>query len=454
MLAAAVLLAVAVARPVVGVLVAVPVLLFAHTVAQYPGLDRLQSADEAVLGLLVVAAGVRILCGGGRLLFPTPFRWVAVFLAVGLVSGVVAGVPATLLLTAAVLAVKGWIFGLVVAQVPWREPDVRSLVRLAAALGAFLLALSFVNLVVPGWFTAVAAQGDAVDDRWGFPSLVGPFLFPIQYGQVVGLVAGALAGVALAVRGRAAVVWGWSAAAAGVLALLSARRLVLVAVLVAVLCVLVVLRSGRVWLVVAGGLPLALVVSLPALADGWRAAAAEYLDAGSEAARTLLTLRSVDVAAAHFPWGAGFGRYGSFLAGVEYSPEYRALGFAEVFGLMPEPPWNDFLTDTFWPAVLGETGFLGTLAYLLAIAAVFRAALLLARSDRALHRAVGLATGIVWVQVLVLSPAGPVLTAPATVVVPFLLLGLSARLAAAELDGAAGRAAAPAGRVQRAEVAP
>jgi hypothetical protein len=105
---------------------------------------------------------------------------------------------------------------------------------------------------------------------------------------------------------------------------------------------------------------------------------------------------------------------------------------------MPDEPWNTFLTDTFWPAVLGETGFLGALAYVLAVGAVLRMAVRSARSAGPVHRAVGLATAIVWVQVLVLSPAGPILNAPATAAVPFLLLGLLARLGAGP-DGAPAR---------------
>ena len=48
------------------------------------------------------------------------------------------------------------------------------------------------------------------------------------------------------------------------------------------------------------------------------------------------------VAAEHFPLGAGFARFGSYEAGVHYSPEYVKLGYTRVYGLEPTPQGERF----------------------------------------------------------------------------------------------------------------
>ena len=75
----------------------------------------------------------------------------------------------------------------------------------------------------------------------------------------------------------------------------------------------------------------------------------------------------------YFPLGAGLGRYGSWLSREHYSPLYAEYGLNDVRGLAPARPAGDGLrarvaapsaTDTFWPAILGEMGVIGLIAYL------------------------------------------------------------------------------------------
>jgi hypothetical protein len=214
-----------------------------------------------------------------------------------------------------------------------------------------------------------------------------------------------------------------------VFAALSSRRLAVVAVLAALLIILVVRRSASLWIGVVAALPLVVFLSGPTVAQIWKGTASQYLSADSGAARTLLTLRAFDVAGGHFPFGAGFGRYGSFVAGADYSPEYYRLGFDHVYGLMPTPPYNEFLNDTFWPAVLGEGGYIGAVCYLAAVLAVFRLALRLYRTGSGAARTVALMTFTVWIGMLILSPGGAVLNTGDVFVLPCLLLGVLCRLA-------------------------
>ena len=78
-------------------------------------------------------------------------------------------------------------------------------------------------------------------------------------------------------------------------------------------------------------------------------------------ARNALYITSVDIAKDYFPFGAGFGRYGSWISAKYYSPLYDEYDLSRVYGMSEEK--TSFVCDTFWPMVLGETGFIGFALY-------------------------------------------------------------------------------------------
>ena len=161
------------------------------------------------------------------------------------------------------------------------------------------------------------------------------------------------------------------ATAAG--ALLSARRTAVGGLVAGWLWVTVKVRSG-VLLAVAAVIPVALVVLGSSLVAVAEATYSDYLAAGTPEARTVLTVDSFDVAAQHFPLGAGFGRFGSAVAASTYSPEYVERGYPEIWGLGMTPESGRFLTDTEWPAIIGESGFVGAVAFALGLFRIYRAA--------------------------------------------------------------------------------
>ena len=99
----------------------------------------------------------------------------------------------------------------------------------------------------------------------------------------------------------------------------------------------------------------------------------DYVSNPTPEARTVLTIGSFHVASDYFPGGAGFGRYGSAVAATNYSPEYVARGFTTVWGLGRTEEDGRFVTDTEWPAIIGETGFIGALAFAFGLVGVYRA---------------------------------------------------------------------------------
>jgi hypothetical protein len=80
-------------------------------------------------------------------------------------------------------------------------------------------------------------------------------------------------------------------------------------------------------------------------------------------ARARLYTTGEGIAQEDFPFGVGFGRFASYPSRLEYSPVYYQYNLASVYGLEPRGTTN-FIDDTSWPSVVGETGYGGLLIYL------------------------------------------------------------------------------------------
>lgn len=114
------------------------------------------------------------------------------------------------------------------------------------------------------------------------------------------------------------------------------------------------------------------VVAFAVIVFGWSQLNTYYLDCVSyETARETLTSTSIELANAHFPFGTGYATFGSAVtAGIEYySPLYYAYGFDTFYGLTPTH--SSYISDSFWPTVIGQFGYLGLIAMIAAIAFVY-----------------------------------------------------------------------------------
>ena len=109
---------------------------------------------------------------------------------------------------------------------------------------------------------------------------------------------------------------------------------------------------------------IALAGAVLAFAVGWNSLADYYItndQEGAYAIRIMMHRDAATLAKNFFPFGAGFGTFGSAVAADHYSPVYYAFGYNGIWGMAPTR--SDYLCDTFWPIVLGETGWIGTIAF-------------------------------------------------------------------------------------------
>jgi hypothetical protein len=168
------------------------------------------------------------------------------------------------------------------------------------------------------------------------------------------------------------------------------------------------------------------IVLYPVFLDVAVATYNNFVVEGTDNARTRMTVDSVTLALQHFPFGVGFGRFGSAIARDNYSIEYVRLGYDAVRGLAgPGNPNNHgrWLTDTQWPAIVGEAGIAGALFFVAGLGRIFMTFRNAGRATDLPLRLLGL-TGMGWsVHILIESVAYPVfVTAPTSP----MLFGLAA----------------------------
>lgn len=123
-------------------------------------------------------------------------------------------------------------------------------------------------------------------------------------------------------------------------------------------------KKLRLWHILLGGLGVAAV--------GWDLIMYYYVDLRGRSARSVLTETAFKIMRDYFPIGTGFGTYASASAGQHYSPVYVKYGFRSVYELGGNETGWGYFSDTFWPIIIGQTGFIGTVFYGVMLILLFR----------------------------------------------------------------------------------
>ena len=95
-----------------------------------------------------------------------------------------------------------------------------------------------------------------------------------------------------------------------------------------------------------------------------------YFFKTTNSARQILLQTSFVIMRDYFPIGTGFGTFGSNIAGSHYSPVYEYYGFRRIYELSGGQ--HSFFNDSFWPIIIGQTGCIGLLAYLIILLIIIK----------------------------------------------------------------------------------
>lgn len=106
------------------------------------------------------------------------------------------------------------------------------------------------------------------------------------------------------------------------------------------------------------------------LVAAWDQFSYYYIELAGQSARSALTQTSFEIARDYFPIGTGFGTFASSEAATNYSPIYNMYGLSSVHGLAEGAAV--FGSDTFWPIIIGQTGVIGLICYVLVLLELFK----------------------------------------------------------------------------------
>lgn len=121
-------------------------------------------------------------------------------------------------------------------------------------------------------------------------------------------------------------------------------------------------------------LPQVLAVSVVVAVIGWGQIEAYFGTEGQ--ARFELMRGGIEVARDYFPTGSGFATFGSAITSDAqwYSSLYDYYDLSSVWGLSRE--YSAFISDSYWPTVLGQSGWMGLLVICGELVLLYRAATL------------------------------------------------------------------------------
>ncbi len=105
---------------------------------------------------------------------------------------------------------------------------------------------------------------------------------------------------------------------------------------------------------------------------GWKRFYWYYFSSDAlDMARGQLAVNALRIARRAFPFGSGFGTFATRIAQIHFSPVYYKYNMIYTLGLSPEQ--SNYACDAYFPALIAETGWLGTAAYTLILLLLFRA---------------------------------------------------------------------------------
>lgn len=409
-----------------------------QTLVHLTGVGAIGQADDAMVAVFVLSGLARV--SGDRPLSAFPLAPFALFAAAGLAGDLVVSARPSIAASGLWLAVKGVAFCWAVAQLSWTTTHLRRAAVAGLVVIVVAVATAALNALWPAAFASRFSGTGGEQLRFGLPSLTGVFVHPVDLAAVTAYGGAVLLCYLVLHRSPPPLVTLWICCALTLL--LTFRRKEILAFLLAGCLIVVLARHVSALITGVFGLALLAVAVTPMITSSAQDLRGTYLTNGDTAARTVMTRDSIGIADAMLPLGAGFGRFGSWTAAGHYSPEYEARGYPAIWGLSDVPGKNRFLTDSTWPAIIGETGWLGTTAFLGGIALIVR------RVWRRFRRSSGpaelVAAGAALSAVLVAvveSPGATVFTSPPFYVLVFGIVGI-----ALGADGKAG----PAGPGKRA----
>jgi hypothetical protein len=345
------------------------IILFQDTILVYFDSTLINSFDELfILSYLIISLSYSFKKGQITKASLFVMSFILSFLLIGWISGISnADLTYYKFLMGGFLMVKIFLLIFSVINMPPSKQLINDIIKSIKLLTILVVCVGMINLLLPNLYTNIFEFG-FIDKRLGLPSVMSIFIHPGVFGWF--MLFGALYNFSkFSVQKDKKFIYLFILFSA--LALLSFKVKVIMGLAACLVFYyfFLVRRLRLKYLVTAvtilGGLFLIFgrLISSTILMY--------FTNEGPTTARYALTSTSFTILKDYFPLGVGFGNYGSWFARIEYSDFYYLYGISNVYGMNPREG-AFFATDTFWPSVLAETGFLGTIAFVFILFFLFR----------------------------------------------------------------------------------
>jgi hypothetical protein len=294
--------------------------------------------------------------------FILPGVGVALF---GLLGAALLDTPVTVTLVGAWLGLKLWIMIGIVLLLPWKPDDLMRVYRLFSRVGVVVALIGLADYATHEAvsralgtsiyrFSSETFRGEAVHSIFPHPGEFSVFmsmLFGLTFARFASL------------RNKSDLAMALLFAGSIMLSLRLKGFLSLAAIMVIVAFVQGLANSRRaIAISLVGAL---LIAGAFAVEGNVVTKQLSTYTSSSTTARARLYTTGDHIASADFPLGAGFGRFASYASRIYYSPVYQQYGLNTIWGLSRRYP--QFIDDTSWPSVIGETGYGGFAVFLVGI---------------------------------------------------------------------------------------
>lgn len=137
------------------------------------------------------------------------------------------------------------------------------------------------------------------------------------------------------------------------------------------LCIYVFRARHYFFTIISGGIAAALI-GMNQIQD--------YFFTESYSPRLLLLRDSITLAIQHFPFGTGYGTFGSSMAAEHYSILYTQLGYENYWGMGSQD--GMFLTDDFWPIIIAQFGIFGLAVFIFVVYYLIKRSLMVLKVNK------------------------------------------------------------------------
>jgi hypothetical protein len=297
--------------------------------------------------------------------FLLPGVGVALF---GLLGAALYDVPLTVTMVGVWLGLKLWIMIGIVLVLPWKLHDLMRVYRVLTRVGVLVAVLGLADYVTHEaishalgtsiyHFSTQGFRGEAVHSIFPHPGE-----FSVFMGMLFGLTFARFAS-----KGNRSDLMMALLFAGSIMLSLRLKGFLSLAVVMLIVAFVQGLANRRraITVLLIGAL---LIAGAYSVEGNVIAKQVSTYTSSSTTARARLYTTGERIASANFPLGVGFGRFASYTSRIYYSPVYQQYGLNTIWGLSRRYP--QFIDDTSWPSVIGETGYGGFVIYLAGITLV------------------------------------------------------------------------------------